>query len=53
MKNKEHLTSEGLLKIANIRASMNTQAVIPGIIDVVPVPRPIKDDVDLHNLDPH
>ena len=50
IKNKEHLTLQGLLKIANIRASMNTKTVIRGITGIVPVPRPSR-DVPLH-IDP-
>lgn len=52
MKDKEHLTSEGLLKIANIKASMNTQTVISGIPNIVPVSRPINSNVYFNKLDP-
>lgn len=52
MKNKEHLTPEGLLKIANVRASMN-KAIIPDISGsgVVPVSRPSRQEDP--PIDPH
>lgn len=46
VKNKEHLTNEGVLKLANIKASMNTKIMvdIPGI---VPVELPVLDEITM------
>jgi len=46
MKNKEHLTIEGLIKIVSIRASMNrglSEILHTNFPDVVPVVRPLVD----------
>jgi LAGLIDADG endonuclease len=53
IKNKEHLTLQGVLKIANIKASMNTKQETPDIPDIVPVLRPSL-PIDAHiNLNPY
>lgn len=50
IRSKEHLTTSGLEKIVNIRASMNLD--LPGSLkasfpNVVPVDRPIVDDLEI------
>lgn len=40
MKNREHLSLVGILKIANIKASMNTKKEVAGITGITPVPVP-------------
>jgi hypothetical protein len=53
IKNKEHLTLQGVLKIANIKASMNTKQETPDIPGIVPVSRPSL-PIDAHiNLNPY
>lgn len=53
IKNKEHLTLQGILKIANIKASMNTKQEIPDIPGIVPVLRASL-PIDAHlNLNPY
>jgi hypothetical protein len=46
MKQKKHLTLEGLLDIVNIKASMNTETVPDGFTGVVPVARPSVPDLN-------
>lgn len=41
IKMKGHLNIEGILKIANIKASMNTKLEVVDIPDIVPVPLPL------------
>ena len=48
MKNGEHLSLAGILKIANIKASMNTKKEVAGITGIIPVPVPsLPSDVHL------
>jgi len=41
IKDKEHLASEGILKIANIKSSMNNKIEVADIAGIVPVKRPV------------
>lgn len=41
IKDKEHLVSEGILKIANIKSSMNNKIEVADIAGIVPVKRPV------------
>ena len=50
IKNKEHLTTEGLNKIMSIKASMNlglSEELKTAFLDVLPVPRPSVVDQDI------
>lgn len=53
MKLKEHLKAEGLLKIANLKASMNTKTEIADIPNIVPVPLPLVPTVTVNNINPY
>lgn len=48
--NKKHLTTEGILKVANIKASMNTRKGIVDIPGIVPVDRPAQ---PMNDIDPN
>lgn len=50
IKNKEHLTIEGIQKIVNLRASMNlgsSESLNEAFPNTVPVERPIIEDIAL------
>lgn len=53
LKNKEHLELDGILKIANIKAAMNTKKEVAGIQGIVPVVRPILPQDARLTLDPN
>lgn len=53
MHNKEHLNKEGLLKIANIKASMNTKTEVIDMPNIVPVPLPTLPCVTKEEVDPY
>jgi len=54
MVNKEHLTMEGLVKITNIKASMNFGTISETIISLIPaviepVKRPVVTNIKIYN----
>jgi len=53
MKLKEHLKAEGLLRIANIKASMNTKIEIDDIPNIVPVPLPLVPTITVNHINPY
>lgn len=53
MAKKEHLTIEGLTKIASIRASINlglTPIFIESFPNIIPVERPVVDSIEIPDL---
>lgn len=52
MKLKEHLKAEGILKIANIKASMNTKLEID-MLNIIPVDLPLLPQVTVGSINPH
>lgn len=53
IKLKEHLNIEGILRIANIKASMNTKLEVVDLPNIVPVPLPTLPLVTVDNIDPY
>lgn len=53
IKLKEHLNIEGILKIANIKASMNTKLEVIDLPNVIPVPLPSLPLVTVDNINPY
>lgn len=53
MKLKEHLKAEGLLRIVNIKASMNTRTKIADIPNIVPVTVPTIPIITLNKINPY
>lgn len=55
MKLKEHLTVEGVLKIANIKASMNTtkKTELIDTLDIVPVQLPMLPLITANDINPY
>ena len=55
IKLKEHLTAEGVLKIANIKASMNTtkKTEMPELVGIVPVSLPTLPLITAYNINPY
>lgn len=53
VKNKEHLELDGLLKIASIKASMNTKKEVVGLSGIVPVTRPTLPIDAINKIDPY
>jgi hypothetical protein len=51
--NKEHLDKDGILRIANIKASMNTKIVVNDIPNVVPVSLPLLPCLDKVCVNPY
>lgn len=50
---KEHLELDGLLKIASIKASMNTKKEVVGLSGIVPVTRPTLPIDAINKIDPY
>lgn len=53
VKSKEHLTPAGILKIANIKASMNTKIEIVNLPGIVPVSLPTLPLITVHDISPY
>lgn len=53
VRNKEHLELEGLLKIASLKASMNTKKEVIDLPGIVPVTRPALSMDARNNIDPY
>lgn len=53
MKLKEHLKAEGLLRIVNIKASMNTLIKIADIPNIVPVTVPTIPIITVNKINPY
>ena len=53
IKLKEHLKKEGILKIANIKASMNTKLETDDLPNIVPVPLPSLALVTVRDINPY
>jgi len=53
IKLKEHLKIEGVLKIANIKASMNTKLEVNDLPNIVPVPLPSLPLITVADINPY
>lgn len=53
LKLKEHLKMEGILRIANIKASMNTKLEVTDLPNIKPVPLPSLPLVTVDNINPY
>lgn len=53
IKSKEHLRIEGILKIANMKASMNTKLEVVDLPNIVPVPLPSLPLITVNDISPY
>ncbi len=53
IKLKEHLNIEGILKIANLKASMNTNLEVVDLPNIVPVPLPLLPLITVRDINPY